>query len=391
MKTYISSIVIVLIIGSIFVVAVHDRVNAEQASNVCQGALNVKTYGAKGDGSADDTNAITAAVTASKTYVKASSSTSVYIGSSDPICFPSGNYKITAEIAMKGYANIIGDGDVVIQQACDNCNSFTFHNGYTVSIKNIKFTGGKNQVYFDNGNIDTTVVNIENSEFQNSHDYAIYTAATKDEHLSAEINIFNSRFSNSKKILRNVADHVSVRDTKMVISKDNFDNNSAAIWNQQSSSIFFTNVTATANMDGKSEVRWMDNSGNFFADHSTFNGSSGGMPIIYQFGTATTAYPWIGKVVSIRNSSISGGSDSQSDSAVVVLKEAVPQLVLMQNNSYNATHRIFATFMNVGNFISSVQNSIPSLPMRPQAFKVQLDGDASQANVPDALQAFIMH
>ncbi|MEO6078092.1 MAG: hypothetical protein ABIP54_04860, partial [Candidatus Andersenbacteria bacterium] len=76
---------------------------------------------------------------------------------------------------------------------------------------------------------------------------------------------------------------------------------------------------------------------------------------------------------------------------VVVLKEAVPQLVLMQNNSYNATHHIFATFMNVGDFIASVQDSIPSLPLRPQAFKVQLDGDSSQANIPTELLPYVTH
>lgn len=367
----------------------HALVHASPASTTCQNAINVQSYGAKGNGSNDDSNAIIAAITASKTYVHASGSANVYVGSSDPICFPAGQYRITKEIPMKGYANIYADGDATIQQSCSSCTSFAFHGGYTVSIKNMKFSGGKNQIYFDNANVDTTILTIENSEFRDATDYAIYTDGTTDGHLSAEITIVGSQFINSKKILRNVADHAIFRDTAMTLGGSSRD--AAALWNLQSASIFFANVTASANIGGDAgQARWVDNNGNFFVDHSTFTGSNGGIPLVYQSGAAATRDPWIGKVISIRNSTIGAGNN-----AAIVLKEAVPQLVLMQNNSYTATHRIFASQMNVGDFVSSVLQSIPAVPpyaaMKPQAFRLQLDEDASAAGVPSELLPYVTH
>lgn len=360
----------------------------EDVSAACQNAMNVQAFGAKGDGETDDTNAIQAAAVASKTYVRPAGPTSSYIGSSDPICFPAGNYVISSEIALKGYANIYGDGDVQITQLCDSCNTFVFRGGYTIKIRNLKFTGGKHQIYFDNANVDTSIVTIENSTFSGSTDYAIYTHGTTDGHLSAEISIFDSQFVGVKKVLRNVADYVVFRDSSITLSRDNFDSNSAAIWNRESSSIFMNNVTATANLGGALNVRWMDNYGNFFADASTFTGENSGIPVVYQLGEGVKAYPWIGKSVSIRNSTLAVGPVSKADAAVIVLKEAVPQLILMQGNSYTASSRVAFEAMNVKSFVDAVQSTMPPA-LKPRAFSIQVE-DAAKANIPSALQGFIL-
>ncbi|MCE9643420.1 MAG: glycoside hydrolase family 55 protein [Candidatus Andersenbacteria bacterium] len=355
---------------------------AKDKSGPCQNAINVKDYGAKGDGSADDTKAIADASTASKTSVRASGAINAYIGSSDPICFPAGDYKISNELALKAYANIYGEGDVRITQSCASCNIFVFRGGYTITLRNIHFIGGKNQIFFENNNTDTTTVAIENSQFESANDYAIYTNGTSDGHLSAEISIYASKFINSRKVMRNVADHVIMRDSSIVVSKNNFDANSGAIWNRESSSIFFNNVTATANLNGVSQVRWVDNNGNFFVDKSIFAGENGGIPIVYQFGAPITAYPFMGKSVVIRNSKISAGSDT-----VIVLKEAVPQLVLMQGNTYSATHHVFSDAASLAGYIDAVNKVMP-LSLKTQAFNIQVE-DVSQANVPAALQSFV--
>ncbi len=351
-------------------------------SSPCQNAINVKNYGAKGDGLADDTKAIADASAASKTSVRASGAVNAYIGSSEPICFPAGNYKISNELALKAYANIYGEGDVKITQSCSSCNIFAFRGGYTITLRNIHFIGGKNQVFIENNNTDSTTIELEKSQFESSTDYAIYTNGTSDGHMSAIITIVGSQFINSKKVMRNVADHVIFRDSSISLSKNNFEANSGAIWNRQSSSIFFNNVTATATLGGVAQARWIDNNGNFFVDKSTFAGENDGIPIVYQFGAPITAYPFMGKSVVIRNSKISAGSD-----AVVVLKEAVPQLVLMQGNSYSATHHIFSDAANVAGYIDAVNEVMP-LSLKTQAFNIQVE-DESQANVPAALQSFV--
>lgn len=90
--------------------------------------INVTDYGAKGDGTSDDTNAINDAITA------AAAGRIVY--------FPAGTYLISSEIiANDDKLTFLGDGGAILKRG-GNIDFITI-NGDDVTIDNLKFDGNK--------------------------------------------------------------------------------------------------------------------------------------------------------------------------------------------------------------------------------------------------------
>lgn len=94
--------------------------------------LNVKTaYGAKGDGTADDTAAVQAAITAAGA------------GAGGTVYFPAGTYKISAALTMASYVTLAGDGDnaSVIKQTSTTANALTGTDITRAGIRDLQFLG----------------------------------------------------------------------------------------------------------------------------------------------------------------------------------------------------------------------------------------------------------
>lgn len=90
--------------------------------------INVLDYGAKGDGTTDDTNAINSAIAA------ASAGKLVY--------FPAGTYLISSEIIVNNSKlTFLGDGGAILKRG-GNIDFLTI-NGNDVTIDNLKFDGNK--------------------------------------------------------------------------------------------------------------------------------------------------------------------------------------------------------------------------------------------------------
>jgi hypothetical protein len=90
---------------------------------------NVRAYGAKGDGTTDDTTAIRAALTAA--------------ASGGTVMFPPGNYKITDYLTPPVNSKIVGSGDgaTIITQTGSNKNIFQATDPYNISISSLKMVG----------------------------------------------------------------------------------------------------------------------------------------------------------------------------------------------------------------------------------------------------------
>ena len=118
--------------------------------------VSVKDFGAVGDGAADDTVAIQAAMN---------------IGARE-IRFPAGTYKITSTITWTGPRDLVGDGPKSTELLCQ-VNDWTFDkpltSGRTISVRNMKLTGDQTKAsnagirVFDNG--DRPFQNLEINGF----------------------------------------------------------------------------------------------------------------------------------------------------------------------------------------------------------------------------------
>ena len=131
--------------------------------------INVRDFGAAGDGVHDDTAAIQAAFKASekawrswrpakdgqrfyKTYLYCEDA------AAPAVVFPEGRYLVDGTVFVNRYAVMRGEGDVRILQKNPGATTFFLYRVFLARVENLKFFGGKTQ-------LDLTTLNIEAANF----------------------------------------------------------------------------------------------------------------------------------------------------------------------------------------------------------------------------------
>lgn len=298
--------------------------------------IDVMSFGAKGDGKADDTKAIQKAADAAAAQTVAwQPKGGAYLGSAPPVYFPAGRYKLSREVTFGGYGSVLSDAGAVIEQTGD-CRTFVFPGAYTVAVRGLRFLGGTDQLSFANANVDASTFHVEGCEFHLARGFAVHTKGTTDGHLSALLVLDRCRFILPKQVLLNVCDSATVRDCWVYVGKSNFAPDTAAFVNR-SGVLQFDNMFGVPSFgDSKehSKVRWVDNYDQFLANRSRFGGEYAGIPVVHHFGQGGKDYPWMGHAVTIENSAICAGPAASPHSGVLTLRGGVPQLIRMVGNRY---------------------------------------------------------
>lgn len=155
------------------------------AGVMLQGApLNVKDFGAVGDGIADDTAAIQKALNEMQRHRKANRK--VYVndygsipawgvtdGPNRELFFPAGKYRITRTL-VGGYAvTLRGEKGSVIFTENPDLLMFYMNLTYRGSVRNLTFRGGKTHIFFWTANLDAASFVVEDCRFENSSGYAL--------------------------------------------------------------------------------------------------------------------------------------------------------------------------------------------------------------------------
>jgi hypothetical protein len=159
-------------------------------------SINVKDFGAKGDGINDDTDAIQLAVNAVASHAKAYPR--MWGAGYPELVFPSGNYLISRTIVLAtgiepgkglekgkgtnngfskglGFAFVRGLGEVTICQTNPESDIFYVGMAYKTLIENITFEGGRHSINLWTGNQDVSMPIIRHCRFRNTSGYAIQT------------------------------------------------------------------------------------------------------------------------------------------------------------------------------------------------------------------------
>lgn len=132
--------------------------------------IDVKQYGAIGDGITDDTAAIQSAINAA-TLDHWTSVVGTYVGTGPTLFFPSGKYKISDSLLFAGpqnFINVVGDKAMLVPDNQETMTDYAFvHSGaYNFSMEGLSFLGFKYAVNLYNSNQDSTFVTVKNCIFQ---------------------------------------------------------------------------------------------------------------------------------------------------------------------------------------------------------------------------------
>jgi hypothetical protein len=133
---------------------------ARTVNDKLQESLSVKDFGAVGNGIADDTTAIQAAINIGKS-----------------VFFPGGQYKITASLTPSAtYQTFFGAGDATIVQGAKNINCFTVSNSEGITIRNLNFQGGNGALTEDDYEANHAVYGVSalNLTIENCRIYQFY-------------------------------------------------------------------------------------------------------------------------------------------------------------------------------------------------------------------------
>lgn len=305
--------------------------------------VSVKDFGAVGDGVADDTAAIRAAI-AYALAVRFNGNSGIYgsgtffVASLPTIHFPTGVYKVTDYLTPdvnRAIANyeftgersiIVADAGVTVFGGC----------GYNVNFSGLTFRGGACAVSIKTANLDTVRISISNCEFHEQTESCVRTDATSQ---SSIINITNSKFIQT--IANNYIFEFLSGD---VINIDN-------CWitaNSNNQAAFYVGAGIIANMTDSCLVpwgdfvspapdsfvltgRWFDFYGlNLRCRNVRFGGEGGGAPIVYNFTNVktSTSFPWIYSTIVLDACEIPCNlPTNRVDAGVIVAKSGLPSVI----------------------------------------------------------------
>ena len=148
-------------------------------------SINVKSFGARGDGIHDDTDAIQKAADAAAARVAPARRdwmcTRYYRCMHDApvpeIVFPPGVYRLTRAVVFNWSTSLRGIGDVTIRNSSSTQDSFYFEYALRIHVENLKFDGGAHQIRHWTNNLDTATVKIAGCTFRNAAEAAIHAAS----------------------------------------------------------------------------------------------------------------------------------------------------------------------------------------------------------------------
>jgi hypothetical protein len=223
--------------------------------------LNVKDYGAIGDGGADDTKALQAAFDAQRQPPYKT------------VYFPPGNYRITDTVRTYGLG-MATDG-ASISQSDPAKDIFYVEFAWSGTLRNFTFGGGAKQLNLGNPNIDQGLVRIENCTFTNSKDFAVYMRKGSN---SSHLIITGCKFSMCEQVLHATCDWTTLRDAWITTA---WMDNKAAI-EHRGAKLLLENVVGVPLVTGKDD-RWIDNYGGLTCRNFRFGGEFGGMTPVWNF------------------------------------------------------------------------------------------------------------
>ncbi len=283
--------------------------------------VNVRDFGAVGDGEHDDTAAIRRAFKAVG-GISAKYPGTAYYHEMRPVVFPYGRYRISDSIEINN-TTIRGEG-AVIEQTDPQKPIFEFAAAWRLRISGFTFLSGKHHLQLSNPNIDSGWIVVEDCRFYGSRSASIHLYVQ-----STNLTIRDCTWLQCMQVLDNRCDQAVIRDSWITTHSDMRD--MAAI-EHRAGRLTIQNLCGVPLVNGQDQ-RWIDN-------HSTewlsliqcrFGGEGGGFTPVVNFAKARNQT--LGSMIYIRDSLLCAVGNRQRQ-CVVYCEEIPNSIVVRDCNTY---------------------------------------------------------
>jgi len=296
-----------------------------QAQTTNPGFLNVKSFGAKGDGLTDDTQAILDTIAAARTTsFSQPTQKTAYIASNTTIFFPSGKYLLSQPLPAS--VNFLGEGGAILYQPDPEKDIISETGAWRWNARGISFQGGKSQLHIGNPNLDSGRLLIEDCAFYESADAAIRLRKGSN---SSQVHINDCTFLACEQTLVNHCDMTVLSNSWITTSRTM--QNKAVIENH--GILLMENSVGAPAVNPDADQRWIDNYEGVTCRNVRFGGEDGGMTIVVNFAPYISTYPVIPKFVILDSCYIYATGNSKRRCAVDC--EEIPnQIVIRSCNGF---------------------------------------------------------
>ena len=217
------------------------------AALAAQGAIDVRAFGAKGDGVADDTAAIQRAADAMNDLGVGMVANCLVNcrkkfcdGPYPAVVFPAGTYRVTGPVVFTGSVKLLGEGVATIVNDTKDQETFYVRDNHRMVVENLAFEGGAVHLRQWTRNRDVSYLKISGCSFRGASDTAVISVSYKwykGEKKSgnpAEENVETVRGADGRYTLRSrgpVTDFTAYNNSTLIlVEHSTFRGNATAFW-----------------------------------------------------------------------------------------------------------------------------------------------------------------